>query len=64
MLRTSRKRRPYRLAIAAALIGLIAALGETEAKPRAISMPAKFAGAFVNWGPVGREHTLQQWENG
>jgi hypothetical protein len=63
MLRTSRKRRPYRLAIAAAaLIGLIAALSETAAKPRVSSTPAKFAGAFVNWGPVGREHTLQQWE--
>jgi len=25
---------------------------------------AKFAGAFVNWGPMGREQTLLQWENG
>ena len=24
--------------------------------------PAKFAGAFVNWGPHGREITLQRWE--
>ena len=25
-------------------------------------MPAKFAGAFVNWGPNGREGALQVWE--
>jgi hypothetical protein len=27
------------------------------------SNPAKFAGAFVNWGSVGREHSLQAWES-
>jgi hypothetical protein len=28
----------------------------------AASNAAKLAGAFVNWGPVGRERTLQAWE--
>ena len=50
-------------AIAAlALGGIVASYGETNAAPRGISNPAKFAGAFVNWGPVGRERTLQTWE--
>jgi hypothetical protein len=47
-------------AIAAiALSGIVVAHGEA---PRIASSPAKFAGAFVNWGPVGRERTLQTWE--
>jgi len=25
-------------------------------------VPTKLAGAFVNWGPVGRERMLQSWE--
>jgi hypothetical protein len=33
-----------------------------SAAPRAASTAAKFAGAFVNWGPDGRERTLQAWE--
>jgi len=40
----------------------VAACGEANAAPRASSESSKFAGAFVNWGPVGREHTLQIWE--
>ena len=35
---------------------------KTNAAPRVNSSPAKFAGAFVNWGPVGRERMLQTWE--
>jgi hypothetical protein len=39
----------------------LAALG-TSGHARTDSAPAKFASAFVNWGEIGREHTLQQWE--
>ena len=35
---------------------------DTSAAPQVASSPAKFAGAFVNWGPVGRERMLQTWE--
>jgi hypothetical protein len=45
---------------ALALWGLAAVHG--NAVPRAPATPAKLAGAFVDWGPVGREHTLQAWE--
>ncbi|MBR1147013.1 glycoside hydrolase family 26 protein [Bradyrhizobium sp. AUGA SZCCT0431] len=46
---------------------LLLARVDTNAAPRVNSShvnssPAKFAGAFVDWGPVGREHTLQAWE--
>ena len=56
-------RHVLRLAIAAAtlLFGIAAVHGEARTAPR-FSDPAKFGGAFVNWGPVGREHTLQAWE--
>jgi hypothetical protein len=47
---------------AMALSGSLLASGETRAASRFASNPAKFAGAFVNWGPVGRERTLQAWE--
>jgi hypothetical protein len=47
---------------ALALSGIVAAHGETDVASRASSNSSKFAGAFVNWGPVGREHTLQSWE--
>ncbi len=42
--------------------GFAAAASEAHAASRGFSNPAKFAGAFVNWGPDGREHTLQAWE--
>jgi hypothetical protein len=45
-----------------ALSGFFAACGKANAAPRASSESSKLAGAFVNWGPVGREHTLQIWE--
>jgi hypothetical protein len=48
--------------VAIALSGLFAACGQADAASRARSDSSKFAGAFVNWGPVGREHTLQIWE--
>ncbi|WOH49856.1 glycoside hydrolase family 26 protein [Bradyrhizobium sp. sBnM-33] len=41
---------------------LLLAHVDSNAASRATSTPSKFAGAFVNWGPVGREHTLQAWE--
>ena len=47
---------------AIALSGSLLASGETRAASRIVSNPAKFAGAFVNWGKVGRERTLQTWE--
>ncbi len=36
--------------------------GATKAASGAASNSAKLAGAFVNWGPVGRERTLRAWE--
>jgi len=41
---------------------LLLARADTYAAQRASSNPAKFAGAFVNWGSFGRENTLQAWE--
>ena len=41
---------------------LLLAHAGANAAPRTFSDPARFAGAFVNWGAIGREHTLQQWE--
>ena len=41
---------------------LLLARADTNAAPRGMTNPAKFAGAFVNWGEVGREHTLKAWE--
>jgi hypothetical protein len=46
---------------AMALSGLVAQ-DEIKAASRIIPSPPKLAGAFVNWGPVGREHSLQIWE--
>ena len=54
-----------RSAIVAAILalgGFASASGEVEAASPVGSGPAKFAGAFVNWGPEGRERTLQAWE--
>jgi hypothetical protein len=51
-----------RVVVAIALSGLFAGCGEADAASRVRSDSSKFAGAFVNWGPVGREHTLQIWE--
>jgi hypothetical protein len=54
--------KPLALAIAAiALIGFVVAQDEMAAASR-VSTPPKLAGAFVNWGPIGREHSLQIWE--
>jgi hypothetical protein len=41
---------------------LLLAHVDSNAAPRAVSTQAKFAGAFVNWGPIGREYMLQAWE--
>ena len=56
-------RRFVKLVIVAAAVifgGMVAADGQTRSARGVDS--AKFAGAFVNWGPVGRERTLQAWE--
>jgi hypothetical protein len=45
-----------------ALSAFFATCGEVSAASRVRPDSSKFAGAFVNWGPVGREHTLQIWE--
>jgi len=45
-----------------ALIGTGSVGGATSADSGIASNSAKLAGAFVNWGPVGRERTLQAWE--
>ena len=69
MFRTDRsRRRPTRLKrlvfflVAFVLSLLLLARVDTNAASRATANSAKFAGAFVNWGPVGREQTLQVWE--
>ena len=60
--RGARTLKSLAIAIAAmALTGLVVARGEIEAASR-IATPPKLAGAFVNWGPIGREHSLQIWE--
>jgi len=53
-----------RLAVLASLLltGILAAYGQTAVVSRAASDSSKLAGAFVNWGPVGRERMLQAWE--
>ncbi|MGA7994756.1 MAG: hypothetical protein WCA28_07575 [Bradyrhizobium sp.] len=45
-----------------ALAGTSSVGGATKADSGSASNSAKLAGAFVNWGPVGRERTLQAWE--
>ncbi|MGZ3362614.1 MAG: hypothetical protein ACXU84_25100, partial [Xanthobacteraceae bacterium] len=45
-----------------ALAGTSSVGGATKADSGVASNSAKLAGAFVNWGPVGRERTLQAWE--
>ena len=48
--------------ITAAALSAIVAAHETTAAARVGVNSPKLAGAFVNWGAVGREHTLQAWE--
>src|SRR3981081_3279240 len=69
MFRTDRtRRRPNRLKrlvfflVAFVLSLLLLARVDTNAASRAAASSAQLAGAFVNWGPVGREQTLQVWE--
>jgi len=69
MFRTDRRRRKKhgvrRLVLfltAFVLTVLLLAHVDSKAASRAVATPAKFAGAFVNWGATGREHTLQAWE--
>jgi hypothetical protein len=67
MCRTDRTRRCSEITnqlavILTALILILSAGCETYAASDVTSNSAKLAGAFVNWGSVGREHTLQSWE--
>src|ERR1700692_1576555 len=50
------------LIAATALSAIVAARGEPPAASRVGANSSKLAGAFVNWGPVGREVMLQAWE--
>ncbi len=59
------KRITKRLAIvlaALALAGIAFVDGEANAVSGSTSNSSRIAGAFVNWGPHGRELTLQIWE--
>jgi hypothetical protein len=49
------------MALALAACAMMAAVGHA-AEPKAASTSPKLVGAFVKWGSVGREHTLQEWE--
>jgi hypothetical protein len=70
MSRTDRASRYRRIllqfVIVAALCGLLATArdeaSQADAASNVILDSPKFAGAFVNWGPVGRERLLQSWE--
>jgi hypothetical protein len=46
----------------AALAGVFSADGATNVASGAASNSSRLAGAFVNWGPDGRERTLEIWE--
>ena len=50
------------LIAAAAFDAIVAAHGEPTSGSRVGADSSKLAGAFVNWGPVGREVMLQAWE--
>jgi beta-mannanase len=50
------------LIAAAVLSAILAVHAETAAASRDNAGSSSLAGAFVNWGAVGREHTLQAWE--
>ncbi len=49
------------MALALATLACAMTAGEATGQ-RAVSTPPKLAGAFVTWGSVGRERTLQTWE--
>ena len=48
--------------LASALGGTASVYGEADTASRISLNSSKFAGAFVDWGPEGRERTLQHWE--
>lgn len=70
MSRTDRSLRLRRVvlqfAIVVALCGLLTTgsdqANEADAASSVVSNSPRFAGAFVNWGPVGRERLLEGWE--
>ena len=70
MFRTNRTKRRRRVGLKQLVFFLVAFVlsllllvrVDTQAAQRVSSSPAKFAGAFVDWGPIGRERLLQSWE--
>ena len=67
MFRTDPRRRksagPRRLLLfVTAFVLTVMLLAHVESNAASRATQPKFAAAFVNWGPVGREHTLQAWE--
>src|SRR3954471_1857891 len=61
--RRRRSASPRRLLLfATAFVLTVMLLAHVESNAAARATPPKLAAAFVNWGPVGREHTLQAWE--
>jgi hypothetical protein len=48
--------------MALAFAGILSSYGATKAASGIAANSAKLAGAFVNWGPDGRERMLQIWE--
>lgn len=55
--------RPRRLLpLLTSFVLTVTLLAHVEGNAASRATQPKFAGAFVNWGPVGREHTLQAWE--
>ncbi|GIQ72410.1 hypothetical protein [Bradyrhizobium sp. RD5-C2] len=55
-------RRGALVVAALALGGLSTARAAPSARSQLGTGSARFAGAFVNWGEIGREHVLQTWE--
>jgi hypothetical protein len=55
-------KRVFLILTVAALAGVLSAQGATNVASGAASNSSRLAGAFVNWGPDGRERTLEIWE--
>ena len=49
--------------LVATLAGPIAGTARAQSASTSITLPAKFGGAFVNWGARGREYALREWED-
>lgn len=58
----TKARRCLAVALAFVTIGASAVVDAQSSPARVTSAPAKFGGAFVDWGADGRERMLQAWE--